>query len=53
MKQRTSSIVDKNVQVIRNEQPAIPTWFIICCLFVALIVLKLFIYTKDGDRHGK
>lgn len=53
MEQRTSSIVDKNVQSIRNDKPAMPTWFILCGLIVALVVLKAFIYIKDGDRHGK
>ncbi|MCR9205970.1 MAG: hypothetical protein NXH75_15410 [Halobacteriovoraceae bacterium] len=53
MEQRTSSVVDKNVQNIRNEQPAMSTWFLLVSLVVALVVLKAFIYIKDGDRHGK
>lgn len=53
MEQRTSSVVDKNVQPVRNDQPMMPTWFILCSLVVALVILKTFIYIKDGDRHGK
>ncbi len=51
--QKTSSIVDKTVQTPQPDQFMMPTWGIIIVLIIALVVLKSFIYIKDGDRHGK
>ncbi|MCF8058291.1 MAG: hypothetical protein K9K67_03280 [Bacteriovoracaceae bacterium] len=50
---KTSSVVDKNVQMVRHEQKSVPTWFLVIFLILALFVLKSFIYIKDGSRHGK
>ena len=50
---KTSSIVDKNVQLPKQDQMMAPTWFIIIFLIIALAVLKTFIYISDEKRHGK
>lgn len=50
---KTSSIVDKNVQVPNQDQVIAPTWFVIVALIIALVVLKKFIYISDDKRHGK
>lgn len=48
-----SSIVNKSVSPIRNEQFSVPSWGIVIFLVISLVILKTFIYIKDGDRHGK
>ena len=54
MEQKTSSIVDKNVQPIRNDKPKFGTWTVLIpFLIVALVILKKFIYIPDEKRHGK
>lgn len=35
------------------EQATFPYWGIPIVLIVLFVVLKMFIYIKDGDRHGK
>lgn len=50
---KTSSVVNEKVQFPQAEQTIAPTWFVIVFLIFALIILKSFIYIKDGKRHGK
>jgi hypothetical protein len=50
---KTSSVANENVQMIRHDQTAVPTWFILIFLVFSLFILKTFIYIKDGKRHGK
>jgi hypothetical protein len=50
---KTSSIVVDTVQTPKPNQLQSPTWLILIILVIALVVLKSFIYIKDGDRHGK
>ena len=50
---KTSSIVDQNVAHPKAKQLAVPTWAIVVFLIIAMVVLKSFIYIKDGKRHGK
>ena len=53
-KQYQSSVVHKEVERPKNDQFSLSNWGgIIWVLIIALIVLKLFIYTKDEKRHGK
>ena len=35
------------------NQSTMPYWAIPLVLIVVFVALKLFIYIKDGDRHGK
>lgn len=35
------------------DQSTFPYWGIPIVLIVLFVVLKMFIYIKDGDRHGK
>ena len=35
------------------QQFKMPTWGLILVLIITMIVLKLFIYIKDGKRDGK
>ena len=53
--QRESSIATpiQNVQLPQNGQLKLPTWGVITVLVVVMIILKMFIYIKDGKRHGK
>lgn len=51
--QKTSSIVDKNVQKPLPEQFSMPTWGILIFLIIAMVTLKSFVYIKDEKRHGK
>ncbi len=50
---KTSSIVVDSVQKLEPNQMQAPTWLILVILVIALVVLKSFIYIKDGSRHGK
>ena len=50
---KTSSIVVDSVQRPKPNQMQAPTWLILIVLVIALVVLKSFIYIKDGQRHGK
>lgn len=51
---RPSSLVDDTYQFPKENQLTAGTWSVVLpVLIVALIVLKSFIYIKDGDRHGK
>jgi len=53
-KQYKSSVVHNEVERPKKDQYSMSNWGgIIPILIIALIVLKLFIYTKDGKRHGK
>jgi hypothetical protein len=50
---KTSSIATNEVARPKKEQFEMPTWGIIVTLIIAMVVLKSFIYIKDGSRHGK
>lgn len=55
MEAKKSSIVTNEVYTLKakGEQFYAPTWGLIVTLFIALFVLKSFIYIKDSKRHGK
>lgn len=53
MEAKTSSIVTKEVQQPKPDQLQAPTMLLLVSLIIALVVLKGFIYIKDGKRHGK
>ena len=53
-KQYQSSVVHKEVERPKKDQFSMSNWGgVIPILIISLIILKLFIYTKDGKRHGK
>lgn len=55
MEAKKSSIVTSEVYTLKpkGEQYYAPTWILLVALFIALFVLKSFIYIKDSKRHGK
>lgn len=50
---RPSAIAYKDVVRPRNDSPMAPTWGVVVFLIITFLVLKTFIYIKDGKRHGK
>ena len=55
MEAKKSSIVTSEVYTLKpkSDHYYAPTWGLIVSLFIALFVLKSFIYIKDPKRHGK
>ena len=50
---KESSVVNKFVGKSGVGQFQMPTWGLIIVLFVALFVIKSFIYIKDPKRHNQ
>jgi hypothetical protein len=50
---RESSIVNQYVKKAQMDQFTVPTWGVIVILFIALFVIKGFIYIKDPKRHNQ
>lgn len=50
---KESSIVNKYVKKPMDDQFMMPTWGLIVVLFIALFVIKTFIYLKDPKRHNQ
>ncbi|EQC43525.1 hypothetical protein [Bacteriovorax sp. Seq25_V] len=49
----TKNVVSEELSPVKGGQFSLQTWWIIGGLVVALLILKTFIYIKDGKRHGK
>ncbi len=49
----STNVVAKELSPVKDGQFKMQTWWILGLLIVALIILKSFIYIKDGKRHGK
>jgi hypothetical protein len=50
---KESSVVNKFVGKSGTDQFTMPTWGLIVVLFIALFVIKSFIYIKDPKRHNQ
>ena len=48
-----SSVLQPSHEPIRDGQFAMPTWSLIVVLVIIFVILKSFIYIKDGQRDGK
>ena len=53
MENKTSSIVSKEVQPARDAGFVVESWHMVVFLVGFFLLLKFFIYIKDGKRHGK
>ncbi|MDA9189445.1 hypothetical protein N9O57_00545 [bacterium] len=53
MESKISSIISKDDQPIRNTEMVASSWHMVVALVAVFLVLKVFIYIKDGKRHGK
>lgn len=42
-----SSVLQNDFQHVREDNPYVPTWFIIVVLIAIFVVLKWFIYSQD------
>lgn len=52
MEARESSIVTRSTEKIEPNQTMASTWIVVVVLFIALVVLKKFIFIKDDKRDG-
>lgn len=51
--QKESSVVSKSTEGINENQPQYESWMLVLGLVISLVILKTFIYIKDGKRSGK
>lgn len=47
------NVASNTTSPVKSGQFRMETWWILGLLIVALIILKSFIYIKDGKRDGK